>query len=218
MYWGATPECPGRPVWCSPAGPCSPGSGTDPGVCTCLSACSHMCQSSARSLAPVGEEQPPRDRQSAEGERRREFFGFFFKVSSGQVWKTGRKERRKEGITPTPQSPPFQYCIWRLNSACGTTQLQHMQEPVGGMVSWWTNGCSCSADGDKKQDAKKPMLRWRETRLGIKSSLSSTWRTNGGNISRTGDLDLVLFCSANIFCPLFHQCLHLFFVFFHLLR
>lgn len=54
----ARPGYPERPVWCSPAAPCSPGSGTGPGECTCLSMYSHKCQSSVHSLAPVRGKKP----------------------------------------------------------------------------------------------------------------------------------------------------------------
>lgn len=44
--------------------PCSLGSGTGPGGCTCLSVYSRKCQSSVRSLAPVRGTESPGGKQS----------------------------------------------------------------------------------------------------------------------------------------------------------
>lgn len=45
--------CPSQLCWCSPATPCSRGSGSSPCWCTCRSGCSRSCRSSARWLAPA---------------------------------------------------------------------------------------------------------------------------------------------------------------------
>lgn len=109
-----TPGCPERLVWCSPAAPCSPGSGTGPGVCTCLSTYSHKCQSSVHSLVPVRWKKPTK-KQTIRGDTATTYF---LQDIAGKVWETGRQQGRKERITTRkgwfghtiPLKFSFSYC------------------------------------------------------------------------------------------------------------
>lgn len=129
--------------------------------------CVHVCQRAhirvkvllVHRLLWEEKEQPPRrdKRQTVSGGGEKErILLFFFKVSSGNF---GRQKERKEGKKGSHQQRKilfFNIASDVFTSACGTTQLQHMQKPGGG----W------SADGQmdvhvqqmetkKKQDAKK---------------------------------------------------------------
>lgn len=132
----ARPGCPERPVWCSPAVPCSPGSGTGPGGCTCLSVYSHKCQSSVHSLAPTRGKKSTK-KQTIRGLKECKY-GYISVKHCGKGlddrWETGRKgtpSKKHSPVIKTHWNTPllilcYSVSIFQSAMVC-VMQLQTMQ-------------------------------------------------------------------------------------------
>lgn len=166
---GARPGCPERPVWCSPAAPCSLDSGTGPGGCTCLSVYSHKCQSYFHSLAPVKGKETQEETSDQRGQRRHvctDSRSVLCPDIVGHVWKGNRGRWR----TPSGQQHSVTQTHWNtavdiMSSICSLwcdATSNHANSGEG----WFADGCmegSCLANGDKTRMLKtevKSTGRW----------------------------------------------------------